>query len=378
MQVTASNLKACDVRAGRIRTAEIVLPCADLDRTLAFFTERLGFRVAAIFPADAPTVAVVAGHGLRIRLDPAAAGDPGLLRLLCEKPDGVAGGTRSLIAPNGTRIEIVDSDPPVAIPPLRPELVITRLGDGAAWHQGRAGLAYRDLIPGRLGGRFVASNIRLAEGGPVADYVHFHKVRFQLIYCVKGWVRVVYEDQGESFVMHAGDCVLQPPRIRHRVLESSAGMEVVEVACPALHETLADPDLELPNSRRDPQRDFSGQRFVRHVAAGAPWQPWRAPGFEARDLGIAEATDDLAGAWAVRGCRLSVPSPPTRHQAEFDFMFVCSGSVTLEAEGAHRLGPGDCCVVPPGLVHALRDASSDLEFLQVTLPALARRPPCPT
>jgi quercetin dioxygenase-like cupin family protein len=41
-----------------------------------------------------------------------------------------------------------------------------------------------------------------------------------MIYCHRGWVRVVYEDQGEPFVMHPGDCVLQPPGIRHRVLEA--------------------------------------------------------------------------------------------------------------------------------------------------------------
>ena len=56
----------------------------------------------------------------------------------------------------------------------------------------------------------------MRAGGPVPDWVHFHKVRFQLIYCWHGWVRVVYEDQGDPFVLQAGDCVIQPPQIRHR------------------------------------------------------------------------------------------------------------------------------------------------------------------
>ena len=73
----------------------------------------------------------------------------------------------------------------------------------------------------------------------MADYVHYHNVRFQIIYCYKGWVRVVYEDQGTPFVLQAGDCVLQPPRIRHRVIESSPGLEVIEIASPAEHETFA-------------------------------------------------------------------------------------------------------------------------------------------
>ena len=47
--------------------------------------------------------------------------------------------------------------------------------------------------------------------------------------------------------MEAGELVLQPPLIRHRVLESSPGLEVVEISAPALHETFADHDLKLPN-----------------------------------------------------------------------------------------------------------------------------------
>ena len=52
-------------------------------------------------------------------------------------------------------------------------------------------------IPDRLGGSaIIASHIRIPEGGPVGDSVHFHRVGFQLIFCYKGWVEVVYEDQG--------------------------------------------------------------------------------------------------------------------------------------------------------------------------------------
>ncbi len=286
--------------AGSIQSAELILPAPALDETLAFFTGQLGFCVVSVYPADDPQAIVVEGHGLRLQLNRNATGDPGVLRLLCLQPDRVAGGQRRLTAPNGTCIDIIDVDPPLVLPALRSSLVVTHAAAGALWHAGRAGLFYRDLLPDRLGGRYIASHIRITDAGPVADYVHFHKVRFQMIFCRKGWVRVVYEDQGEPFVMHAGDCVLQPPRIRHRVLESSAAMEVVEVSCPAWHETFADPPLNLPNARLRPERDFDGQRFVRHVAQGSPWTPWRAPGFALRDLGIATATGQLASAQVVR------------------------------------------------------------------------------
>jgi hypothetical protein len=47
-------------------------------------------------------------------------------------------------------------------------------------------MIYRDLIPGRLGGRFIASHIAIPQGGPVADWVHYHLIRFQMIFCRRG------------------------------------------------------------------------------------------------------------------------------------------------------------------------------------------------
>jgi len=353
----------------QVQAAEVVLPCAELEATLAFFTERLGFRLEAVFPADAPAVAVVSGFGLRLRLERGGRGAPGVLRLACREPAALGGGARELTAPNGTRIELVEAAPPLVVPPLRPAFVLTRMGTEAAWKPGRAGMLYRDLIPGRQGGRFIASHIRIPEGGPVPDYVHFHKVRFQMIFCHKGWVRVVYEDQGPPRVLEPGDSFLQPPEIRHRVLECSPGLEVIELACPAEHETFADHALALPTAAVRPEREFGGQRFVHHAAAGSPWETWRLEGFEARDTGIGAATKGLAGARVVRP--LAPGKPQTvRHEAEFLFFFVLAGGLRLFCEGraAEALSAGDACVVPAGLAHALADPSDDLELLEVTLP----------
>lgn len=350
----------------QVDTAEIVVPCTELDATLPFFKDTLGFRVDAIFPADDPAIAVVSGHGVRLRLERGAQGDPGALRLLCADP---VAGARELTAPNGTRIELVAADPPLDIPPLKESLVIAKMGADAEFGAGRAGMGYRDLIPDRLGGRFIASHIRIPDAGPVPDNVHFHKVRFQMIYCYKGWVKVAYEDQGEPMIMKAGDCFLQPPEIRHRVLECSAGLEVVEIGCPADHMTCLDHDMPLPTGKTLPDRDYGGQRFVFHQAEKAGWGPWRLDGFEARDLGIGAATDGLAG---VRVARVSgTPAQEvTAHDAEFLFTFVLEGKVKLDAEGhdATELGPADSFVVPSDLNHALVDPSDDLELLEVALP----------
>jgi len=349
----------------RIQAAEVVLPCTELDATLEFFTDTLGFSVEAVFPADNPRAVVISGYGVRIRLQLGATDAPGRLRLLC----GVSEGVPELQAPNGTRIELVAADPTLQMPPLAPSLVVTRLSGTSNWITGRAGMRYRDLIPGRQGGRFIASHIQIPGGGPVPDYVHYHKVRVQMIYCYKGWVKVVYQDQGPPFVLHAGDCVLQPPRIRHRVLESSPGLEVIEISSPAEHETFADRNMTLPTTSRNPQRDFSGQVFVHHVAREARWKAHPMQGFEARDIGIAAATKDLADARVLR-VKSPCAAQSLRHQGEFRFLFVLQGSAALNSKGeaGSPLGAGDCCVIPPGEDYTLEDCSASLQLLQVRLP----------
>ena len=333
----------------------MTVPCAPLQPTLDFFVDRLGFRVETIFPADEPRTASLSGHGIRLRLAPGV-GDPGTLRLPCERAGEV------LTAPNGTRVELVDLDPPIDLAKFAPQFLITRHGEGPGEGVGRAGMIYRDLIPGRLGGRYIASQISIPEGGPVADWVHFHKIRFQLIFCRRGWARLVYEDQGEPFLMEAGDCVLQPPRIRHRVLESSPGFEVVEIGCPALHETLADHDMDLPTGSVAPGRDYGGQLFLRHVAAISPWTPHG--GFERRDTGVARATRGIAEVHVLRPAGVE-HLPAATNAGELLFGFMLDGSAVLASRGRHDLGPADAFVIPPGEIWALDAVSADANVLIV-------------
>ncbi|MEQ1519587.1 MAG: hypothetical protein ABL931_24195, partial [Usitatibacteraceae bacterium] len=211
-------------------SAQIVVPCTDFSATFEALTTQLGFRVASIFPADAPTTAVLSGFGVTLRLESRRDGtapQPILLRMQTDRP-------AILLSTPDICIEWALNDSPLRIPEGKQEFIVTRADEENAWATGRAGMQYRDLIPGRFGGRFIASHIRIPDGGPVPDYVHFHNVRFQMIFCKSGWVRVVYEDQGAPFVMQAGDCVLQPPQIRHRVLEASPELEVIELGCPAI------------------------------------------------------------------------------------------------------------------------------------------------
>ena len=301
---------------------EIAVACADVQDAIAAY-EDLGFRLDMIMPADAPRLALMSAAGLVLKLE-------------------------------------LDGVPAEALVETAP--AFTLADAGGAWSPGRAGMQYRDLIPGRLGGRVIASQIRIPDGGPVNDYVHYHRVAFQMIYCRRGWVRVVYEDQGPPFVMHEGDCVLQPPTIRHRVLESSPGLEVIEVSAPAEHETLRDHDLALPTKTLHRERSYGGQHFVHRVASGAEWQ--RGQGFTVRDTGIATATGGLAGARVLRASAYAASK--TRKPL---FLMVLAGNCRLNGEtsGAHLLAADDACVIPADAAYTLQ-AGELCELLEVALP----------
>ena len=351
--------------------AEIRLPTQELRDDLPFFTQVLGMRLDMIYPADNPEVAVLSGHGLRLRLQKGASEPPGTLRILTDDPDQFASGQRILTAPNGTRIEIDDLNPPLHLPETEHAFVVRRLADQAPWVIGRAGMHYRDLVPSRLGGAMIASHIRIPDGGPVPDMVHFHKVGFQLIFCIKGWVDVVYEDQGDMIRLTAGDCFIQPPEIRHRVLQASDGIEVIEIGVPADHVTEIDHQMTLPTRHLRPDRIWKGQRFVHNIGAQGQFHPFRIPGFEARDTTINENTQDVASVMVARPAKdFGGPAPWTRHQGDILFTFVISGEMTLEGEGKDpcRLTPGDAFVIPPGLATRYADTTPDLELLEVSLP----------
>ncbi|WP_323034596.1 cupin domain-containing protein [Pararhodobacter sp.] len=348
--------------------AEIRLPTVDLRDDLAFFTQVLKLRLDRIFPADDPQVVVLSGHGIRLRLEKGAKESPGTIRILTDDPDGFAAGQRALTAPNGTRVLIDDLNPAMIVPPTAHAFVVRRLADQAPWVIGRAGMHYRDLVPTRLGGAMIASHIRIPDGGPVPDMVHFHRVGFQLIFCVKGWVDVLYEDQGGLRRLRAGDCFIQPPEIRHRVVEASEGIEVIEIGVPAEHVTEIDHQMTLPTADLRPDREWQGQRFVHNIGAQGVFHPARLPGFNARDTTINANTKGVASVMVLRPD--AAPTAWTRHRGDILFSFVMSGGLTLHGEGKepHAVTAGDAFVIPPGMATRYADPTPDLELLEVSLP----------
>jgi uncharacterized RmlC-like cupin family protein len=98
----------------------------------------------------------------------------------------------------------------------------------------RAYALYRDLgIAAATGGLCQAHVIRLLS--PCTDEVrkrHTHQAELQLLYVLKGWVKNEFEGHGVQ-MMSAGTCFLQPPGIKHTVLDYSADVELLEIIVPA-------------------------------------------------------------------------------------------------------------------------------------------------
>jgi quercetin dioxygenase-like cupin family protein len=183
------------------------------------------------------------------------------------------------------------------------------------------------------------------------------------------WVDVVYEDQGGPIRLTAGDCFIQPPEIRHRVLTASDGIEVIEIGVPADHVTEIDHEMNLPTPYFRPDREWQGQRFVHNVGAKGVFSPFRIPGFEARDTTISSSTKGVA---SVMVARPTGDAPWTKHESDILFTFVMSGGMTLEGEGKepYRLSPGDAFVIPPNMATRYANCTPDLELLEVSLPGV--------
>ncbi len=336
----------------------VVIKTACLDESIEFYTMKTGVRLDMVFPADSPRVAVLSGNGIRIRL--VLSND--------EKPDlgirieGI--GQENIVSPDGIKIEFTATEELPPGPKTKAEFVVHRASND--WITGRAGMKYRDLIPARLGGFLIGSQIHVAEAGAVPDYVHFHKITFQLIYCVNGWARLVYEDQGEPFRFEAGDCVLQPPGIRHRVLETSGNFDVIELSSPAEHETHIDHELTLPNQSLNTDRLFGEQRFVRSRLSEAEWVQDTRGDLNIRITKLAEASEGLIDVRVLRGTLENGGFLETPDSG-FIFKHLINGNLFVSKDecASVEVKQGDTIIQPPGHVYQFTGVTPDLEILEV-------------
>jgi len=99
---------------------------------------------------------------------------------------------------------------------------------------------YRDLgMAKATGGMVQAHVIRFVPPCRPEEVskLHYHDVEFQMVYVLKGWIKTELEGQGVH-VMRPGSAWLQPPKIKHKVLDYSDDAEVLEIILPADFETV--------------------------------------------------------------------------------------------------------------------------------------------
>jgi mannose-6-phosphate isomerase-like protein (cupin superfamily) len=104
----------------------------------------------------------------------------------------------------------------------------------------RAYAKYRDLgIAKATNGMVQAHVIRFVPPCRPEEVakLHYHDVDFQMVYVLKGWIKSEFEGQG-AITMHVGSSWIQPPGIRHRVLDYSDDCEVLEIILPADFDTV--------------------------------------------------------------------------------------------------------------------------------------------
>jgi len=109
-----------------------------------------------------------------------------------------------------------------------------------AWTQGmRRIFEYRDLgIEAGTDGEYVAHIIR-ANGEEEGDQIHewhIHECRFQMVFILKGWAKFEYEGVGVR-TLREGDCINQVPMLKHREIECSDDLEMLEIVSPANFKT---------------------------------------------------------------------------------------------------------------------------------------------
>jgi mannose-6-phosphate isomerase-like protein (cupin superfamily) len=123
--------------------------------------------------------------------------------------------------------------------PRKQTFVVSHLDPNAFEGGLRSYAKYRDLgIAKATNGLAQAHVIRMIPpcDPAVVSKRHYHDVDFQMIYVLKGWIKGEYD--GEVATMREGSCWLQPPKIKHTVLDYSDDCEVLEIILPADFKTV--------------------------------------------------------------------------------------------------------------------------------------------
>lgn len=93
-------------------------------------------------------------------------------------------------------------------------------------------LGLAELTDGKVG----AHVIRAVPGQHPDAPRHSHALEFQFVYVLKGWAIFEYEGYGQHKLV-AGSTVYQPPGVKHKEIDHSDDLELIEITMPAEFET---------------------------------------------------------------------------------------------------------------------------------------------
>jgi mannose-6-phosphate isomerase-like protein (cupin superfamily) len=128
---------------------------------------------------------------------------------------------------------------PKAKAPPKQQFIVSHLREEDFLEGLRSYAKYRDLgVAKATHGMVQAHVIRMVPPcePAVVSKRHYHDVDFQMIYVLKGWMKGEYD--GQEVTVRQGSCWIQPPRIKHTVLDYSDDCELLEIILPAEFDTV--------------------------------------------------------------------------------------------------------------------------------------------
>jgi len=128
----------------------------------------------------------------------------------------------------------VNCDPPSATTKFPAIKLATATPETSTFVEGRrAFFKYRELgVTAATGGRMRAQATSTEQGLTQPTGWHYHTCEMQLVYMLKGWIDLEFED-GRAVRLEAGDSVLIPGGARHQEILTSPAFELLEVSLPA-------------------------------------------------------------------------------------------------------------------------------------------------
>lgn len=123
---------------------------------------------------------------------------------------------------------------PVTLPTKTKMKVTYAPKDKPNYIPGRRGFfKYRDLgITEATHGRIRAQITSAEKGMSEPTGWHYHQCETQIVYVLKGWVDLEFEDEGKIRVS-AGDSLMIPGGAKHNETATSDELELLEVSLPA-------------------------------------------------------------------------------------------------------------------------------------------------